>query len=394
MGVVQADTAPAAVETVRAAPAKDVKKPSCLANSMQFIMFIGMTLIIACTPIIQERALMVDGKKRSGNSKYMGSSVQWVQFLVSWLVAQAICAIRHGKKGLLECWDMHGVLVLFPISAAFSITGILDMKSVGYIDPSFKKVLDQSKLLITAILNVAVLKRFLSTVQWITVSGVTLGVIAFCLQKFAMAKHGSAGSTALLGVLMAIFTAVLSAGAGVAADFTYKKVKYGLITQIAQGRFSAMIIAFIIQVVECFFTYDPVNQKNYWQYFPFGGTYGGWDSFTFFLVGWMIIKDWFTTWVLKNLDSLWKAMGAAVALPTNYIVCIILGIQNFNAVIFMLVLIVMVDTVGFSMQKREEKQNNGTIKALKKEIEALKSKTATIEFGQAEPEVEPIKEAA
>eukprot|EP01068_Selenidium_serpulae_P021026 Selendium_serpulae@DN957_c0_g1_i1.p1 len=317
-------------------------------KALQVVIFFLMVAMMGLTPIVKINALTVVDEygNLTKQDKFLPSTVHTVHFGMSVLLANAISALWYGVQGLKDCWNREAIGMISPVSIIYAVGESMEIITLQFISGPFWKILNQLKLPLTAIVGAFALNRKQTILQWLLILGVTVNVYGYFL-----VTQQAGGS--LFGTLLGVFNVLIITMAGILADVIYKKVEYPFVAQMAQGRLSSAVASVGVLIVYCYGV-QVTTGENQWQYIFFGGKHGGWDYTTIILANWLLIKDWSVTFVLKNFDSLWKAMGTALALIITFFADIIIFGSPFKPILFMFLASVGLNVAAFSITKKTQ----------------------------------------
>eukprot|EP00382_Lankesteria_abbotti_P003971 CAMPEP_0113848148 /NCGR_PEP_ID=MMETSP0372-20130328/2297_1 /TAXON_ID=340204 /ORGANISM="Lankesteria abbotti" /LENGTH=138 /DNA_ID=CAMNT_0000817561 /DNA_START=232 /DNA_END=648 /DNA_ORIENTATION=+ /assembly_acc=CAM_ASM_000359 len=134
-------------------------------------------------------------------------------------------------------------------------------------------------------------------------------------------------------------------------DVFYKSIDYPLYIQVPQGRVTSLVCGMLMVLYTCW-------AENQWHLFMFGG----WTWRTVFLAVWLAAKDWVASFVLKHLDSIYKALAGIVALCIAYILDIMFQGREVDAVSMSFIIGVMLNVLAFALVKRDNSKAGQRLK--------------------------------
>eukprot|EP00920_Eleutheroschizon_duboscqi_P040245 GHVT01096486.1.p1 GENE.GHVT01096486.1~~GHVT01096486.1.p1 ORF type:complete len:432 (+),score=57.27 GHVT01096486.1:752-2047(+) len=335
-------------------------------------------LINAFNPAVAKFSYSLDDGS-SGKKKYATTTVTTISFVISFAIAQILSVVMYGVQSWKDCYNIRGILWIAPVSIGYSISEFLGLFALSMVSPIVYSIIRKARLLFTVIFARVLLGRKRSTVQWLVVIALTIAILGFTLFGFSDPKAAGV-QIDLLGVILVICNILLSVLNSLYADWVYKKLKFPMIVQICQGRITSAIASLIVAVTH-------ISVEGWWQYGFFGGPEGGWDWRVGILVMWFVFRDWISTFILKNLDAVWKALASAAAVVIVYILDTTLFSKTKpNATLFCIIAVVAVDVLLFAI----DGVNQGKVK---KEKESLKKLLAPEVREELEAE-ERLKAAA
>eukprot|EP01069_Polyplicarium_translucidae_P012533 Polyplicarium_translucidae@DN5297_c0_g1_i1.p1 len=304
--------------------------------AVQAVIFVSMVFMLGLTPIVKQKALW---NEASGQKEllFISQSPYVVHFGTSVVLGNLGAFATEGLGGLADCWDVKALLLLFPVSALYALGESTEMQVLAHLDGTTWKILNQLKLPFTAFAGFCLFNRRPKAIQW-----VLIGVLTATICGYSMASSRSVDlSPDVFGMTIGVMNVIVSTSAGVLADVMYKKLRFSFIIQIAQGRLIGCLLT-IAMMVTVMWKRDELGS------IPF---FAHWNWRVVILVGWLLMKDWLVTFVLKNMDALWKAIGTALGLCVTYSAELMFMERRFDAVLFAFVIIVVLTTVAFTMAR-------------------------------------------
>eukprot|EP00917_Polyrhabdina_sp_WS-2016_P015623 GHVP01033959.1.p1 GENE.GHVP01033959.1~~GHVP01033959.1.p1 ORF type:complete len:435 (-),score=65.44 GHVP01033959.1:618-1922(-) len=309
---------------------------------IQVGIFVSMVFLLGFTPLVKIQALW-DAALNRKVAHFVGQTPYIAHFSMSVVLANVIQLSTQGLKGVKDCWDWKAFLVMLPVSAIIGFAEQMEMVTLVHIDGTMWKILNQVKLPLTALIGWGFLGRKQTPVQWTLIGSVSIAIMTYC----SVSAGASAASISTFGIILGLTNVFLATTGALVADVMYKKVKHGFLPQIAQGRLAAAL------VVTAVMTYDVAKEGVWWK-LPFYG----WNFRVLLLTIWLLMKDWSVTFVLKNLDSMWKALGTALGLVVTYFGEILLMGRPMDTTQFLIVLIIVMNIMVYAMTKVQRNEYN------------------------------------
>lgn len=258
------------------------------------------------------------------------------------------------QAGLRKCYDPKSLSILAPLGAIYSVGDCLEMKAMSSMDGAAYQLLSQSKLVVTALLMWAAKGHSggQSPVQWSVLVTMSLGMSMFMLCRTAAeaprsvtmgGKSRNSGGD-ILGAFTVLCKVFVSCLAAVTADkFLKKRTKLPIYAQLCHGMlgwgFASLLLAAAVEP-------------------SLGSLISGWSSATVLVMLSFVVKMLLTMGVLKELDSLLKNIGEAVAVLVIYFATVLSpqADTEFEFRTFLAMLIVVASVLTYVLLRQDEEK--------------------------------------
>jgi len=287
--------------------------------------------------------IIIDISKTDGKLPYGKATPCVINSAVDIALGNLIALALGGIKGLKQCWDPAPLKVFSAIAVLYAFGDFLEMVSMSVMGGAAYQILLQSKLLITACIIWALRGQRQTPLQWNVLLTIVLAMSAFVLvdDSPSQAPFQTIG---LLFVLAKVFFSCLCA---VLTEKYLKEYKsMPIYVQIAQLKFAWLWTSLLLTL-----TFDKGVTEN--------GFFDGWDNRTVVVAISWVCKGWTTFLVLKNLDSVLKNIGEAVAILVIYLFDVVVADalseyipvqgKDFRLSVFLMVLVVVLTVVTYTM---------------------------------------------
>mmetsp|Transcript_82734 Transcript_82734/g.146073 ORF Transcript_82734/g.146073 Transcript_82734/m.146073 type:complete len:340 (-) Transcript_82734:157-1176(-) len=309
------------------------EKPGLSKTAFAFAIFVAVR---SFHPII------IDISKTDGRLPYGKATPCVINSAVDIVIGNAIAFLIGGMPGLKQCWDPVPLKVFSSIAVVYAVGDFLEMQSMSVMGGAAYQILLQSKLLVTALIVWYVRGMRQTALQWNV-----LVTIALAMSAFVLVGDSSEGSFQPIGLLFVVAKVFFSCLCAVLAEKHLKAFKeIPIYAQVAQLKFAWLWMSLFLTL--CFD--GNVREQGFWT---------GWDSRTVVVAISWVCKGWSTFLVLKNLDSVLKNIGEAVAILVIYVfdvaiadaVSDILPVTGkpFRLPIFLMVLVVVLTVVTYTL---------------------------------------------
>jgi hypothetical protein len=253
-----------------------------------------------------------------------------------------IVAASRGQLNLIFNKDtVNNLFLFFPVGCAFSLTSYLQIVIFGFIPSDVFKVLEQSRLLVTAILSLGVFGRRQSLASWNALVAISFAAVIYGqIQKMEqdMNGKGSGSSTAnnyAVGLLLTVFFVITQCGAAIYSEALMKSshhtpfyvqkffletssVPFSIFTSVfLNGKLKELLerMGFDARGLE--------SKVNYFQ----DGPFAGWNHTVVIFFAFFVLKSWCSGLLTKQMSSLAKQLCSVTSVGLVYFFLKIHGIN-------------------------------------------------------------------
>eukprot|EP00440_Ansanella_granifera_P061860 gb/GFBE01067067.1/.p1 GENE.gb/GFBE01067067.1/~~gb/GFBE01067067.1/.p1 ORF type:complete len:338 (+),score=92.72 gb/GFBE01067067.1/:1-1014(+) len=287
--------------------------------------------------------IIIDISKTDGKLPYGKATPCVVNSAVDIVIGNGIAYLVGGMPGLKQCWDPVPLKVFSAIAVIYAFGDFLEMQSMSVMGGAAYQILLQSKLLVTAMIVWYLRGQRQTKLQWNVLVTIALGMSAFVLAG----DNSGEGSFKPIGLLFVVAKVFFSCLCAVLAEKHLKAFKdIPIYAQVAQLKFAWLWVSLLLTL--CFDS--NVRQDGFWN---------GWDSRTAVVAVSWVCKGWSTFLVLKNLDSVLKNIGEAVAILVIYIFDVLIADavsdilpvhgKEFQLSAFLMVLVIVLTVVSYTL---------------------------------------------
>ena len=270
-----------------------------------------VALTLTCFTCSQ--GLLMEGSKVGGKYPYNSATVpllaEFTKLIMSLVLLRG--AYKKDPKGTIMTTEWKSIM-LYPIpSIIYLFHNNVQFYTMAYVDAATYQILGNLKIVTTGILFRFALKKKLSRTQWVALllltTGATVSQINGCKGEMLAAP--------MMGYVLGLLSAMLSATAGVYTEFLLKKNNDNLYWQNVQlYGFGAIFNALRL-------TYDDVNsgfENGFWLQ---NGFYG------YNLVTWLIVINFsfsglFVSWLQKFADTIVKVYATSSAMLLTLVLAV------------------------------------------------------------------------
>jgi len=272
-----------------------------------------LMVALTLTVFTCSQGLLMEGSKVGGKYPYNSATVPLLAEFTKLIMSLALLRSAYQKdpKGTLMTTDWRTIM-MYPIpSIIYLFHNNVQFYTMAYVDAATYQILGNLKIVTTGILFRFALKKHLTRTQWVALllltTGATVSQINGC--------KGEVLSAPMMGYLLGLLSAALSATAGVYTEFLLKKNNDNLYWQNVQlYGFGALFNAIRL-------TYDDFNagfDNGIWVQNGFYG-YG--------LITWLIVLNFsfsglFVSWLQKYADTIVKVYATSSAMLLTLVLAV------------------------------------------------------------------------
>jgi len=278
-------------------------------------------------------------KGESKQFDFLPSTILVVAQLGCVLTALAMTAQFHGFEACVRGFSPSGMKYFVIVGFWYAAGDVFEMEANKYMDPATYTVLSQSKLIITAILMIFLMRKMQTQLQWSILIVTTLAMGQYCVLKGDSIKDG------YVGIILALLKVVISCYVAVLNERAMKQQDEVFLVQFVQVKATQMLWAAAYSIVR---DYKGITQE---------GFFGGYDERTWILIfGGFVVKALLTQYIIKILDSLLKNITEVLAVLLVYFATIFFLKGEFVLSQFISVLTVMLAVYSYVLTKKGAKK--------------------------------------
>jgi len=277
--------------------------------------------------------IIIDASKTGGRLPYGKATPCVVNSAVDIVLGCFLAFLFGGVEGVRQCWDPVPLKVFSSIAVLYAFGDFLEMVSMSVMGGAAYQILLQSKLLVTAFIVWALRGQRQTMLQWNVLVTIAMGMSAFVLVD----DSPSQAPFRPIGLLFVVAKVFFSCLCAVLAEKYLKAFKdVPIYAQVVQLKFAWLWVSLALTLA-----FDGnVRQR---------GFFDGWDGRTVVVAVSWVCKGWTTFLVLKNLDSVLKNIGEAVAILVIYLFDVVVADKEFRLSVFLMVLVVVLTVVTYTM---------------------------------------------
>jgi hypothetical protein len=305
--------------------------PKAIGPVMELVVFFIFVLVRAAHPVViaESKATLEDG---TVGFPYQSSStviVMTVSMCIGFLIQ---CYALGGKQQFASIWESRPFIIFSINGIVYALGDYLEMSAIGGLPAAAYQILQQSRIILTALLMIPAKGLYQTRLQWtllaiLTFSMSTYMIIASGKKKASTESSDVDTSTLITGAIFAFLKVIISCVGAVISDKYMKEFKSDP-THVCIAR---TFVARAIAIVALSFTQD-VWVK---------GFFSGWNAMTIATTASFIVKSVSTLYIVALLDSILKNIAEAFSVLVIYAFDVICIGKPFEIASFLSVLVVV-----------------------------------------------------
>jgi drug/metabolite transporter (DMT)-like permease len=303
--------------------------PKGISPAMETIIFFFFVLVRAAHPVV------IAGSKTEVNGKlgfaYQSSStviVMTVSMCMGFLIQ---CYALGGKAQFATIWDSRPFIIFSINGIVYALGDYLEMSAIGGLPAAAYQILQQSRIILTALLMIPAKGLYQTRLQWTLLAILTFAMSTYMIIASGKKDSGSSSSadnsTLIVGTIFAGMKVVISCVGAVISDKYMKEFKSDP-THVCIAR---TFVSRAIAIVMLSFT------QSIWT----DGFFSGWDAMTIAVTASFIVKSVSTLYIVALLDSILKNIAEAFSVLVIYAYDVLAVGKPFQIATFLSVLVVV-----------------------------------------------------
>jgi drug/metabolite transporter (DMT)-like permease len=303
--------------------------PKAIGPVMELVVFFIFVLVRAAHPVvIASSKTEVDGKLQFAYQSSSTVIVMTVSMCIAFLVQ---CYALGGKQQFGTIWESRPFIIFSINGIVYALGDYLEMSAIGGLPAAAYQILQQSRIILTALLMIPAKGLYQTRLQW-----TLLAILTFAMSTYMIIASGKKdgektvetdSSTLVMGTIFAFLKVVISCVGAVISDKYMKEFKNDP-THVCIAR---TFVARAIAIVLLSFTQDTWVK----------GFFSGWDAMTIAVTASFIIKSVSTLYIVALLDSILKNIAEAFSVLVIYAYDVLAIGKPFEIATFLSVLVVV-----------------------------------------------------
>merc|ERR1712196_719986 len=242
----------------------------------------------------------------------------------------AQCFALGGKEQFATIWESRPFIIFSINGIVYALGDYLEMAAIGGLPAAAYQILQQSRIILTALLMIPAKGLYQTRLQWTLLAILTFSMSTYMIIASGKkeAKSGDADmSTLVMGTIFAFLKVVISCVGAVISDKYMKEFKNDP-THVCIAR---TFVSRAIAIVMLSFTQDVWTK----------GFFSGWNAMTIAVTASFIIKSVSTLYIVALLDSILKNIAEAFSVLVIYAWDVLAVGKPFQIATFLSVLVVV-----------------------------------------------------
>jgi hypothetical protein len=317
--------------------AKEVP-PKGIGAKMELIVFITFVFIRAAHPVvIGASKTEVDAESGKKTFPYQTSSTVIAMTVGLCIFTMFFCFAKGGMTQFMSIFERAPMIIFSVNGAVYALGDYLEMASLGGLPPAAYQIVQQFRIVLTALLLIPAKGQYQSRLQWTLLLMLMFGMSTYMCISAGDKTDSSAGSAdeVVVGLLFAMAKVLISCIGAVITDKYMKKFKKDP-THVCLAR---TYIARAITIVLLSLT------QEVWV----KGFFHGWDTMTVVVTGSFCVKSTSTIYIVALLDSMLKNIAESYAILVIYAFDVLSpwGGKSFDAATCMAVFVVVATCTAY-----------------------------------------------
>jgi hypothetical protein len=314
-------------KTAKEAPPKEI---GAATELMIFFLFV---LVRAAHPVViaSSKTTLPDG---SLGFAYASSSTVIVMTVSMCLAFLVQCYAIGGAEQFATIWESRPFIIFSINGIVYALGDYLEMAAIGGLPAAAYQILQQSRIILTAVLMIPAKGLYQTRLQWTLLAILTFAMSTYMIIASSNKKPSSSESSStsdasqlIMGTIMAFMKVVISCLGAVISDKYMKEFKKDP-THVCIAR---TFVSRALAIVALSFT-QPVWQQ---------GFFNGWNAMTIGVTASFIIKSVSTLYIVALLDSILKNIAEAFSVLVIYGYDVLCVGKPFDIATFLSVMVVV-----------------------------------------------------
>jgi hypothetical protein len=299
---------------------------------MELVVFFAFVFVRAFHPVVIDGSKKMNPETGKKEFLYQSSSTVIVMTVSMCIMTVGGCYVAGGAAQFKTIWEAKPFMVFSINGIIYALGDYLEMASISGLPAAAYQILQQSRIILTALLMIPAKGVYQTRLQWTLLSILMCSMSTYMViqsSKKASSSSSSSSSELFVGTLFAMAKVVISCLGAVISD-KYMKLYKNDPTHVCIARtFVARAIAILL--LSC--------TQDIWV----KGFFSGWDVMTIGVTISFIVKSVSTLYIVALLDSILKNIAESFAVLVIYAYDILAPWvdKSFDTATFLSVLVVV-----------------------------------------------------
>lgn len=240
------------------------------------------------------------------------------------------CYALGGKEQFGTIWESRPFIIFSINGIVYAVGDYLEMAAIGGLPAAAYQILQQSRIILTALLMIPAKGLYQTRLQWTLLAILTFSMSTYMIIASGKKEESSKTTdmaTLIMGTIMAFAKVVISCVGAVISDKYMKEFKNDP-THVCIAR---TFVSRAIAIIMLSFTQDVWTK----------GFFSGWNAMTIAVTASFIIKSVSTLYIVALLDSILKNIAEAFSVLVIYAWDVLAMGKEFQIATFLSVLVVV-----------------------------------------------------
>jgi len=335
-GATNADGKPASFLNPVGETAKTVP-PKAIGARMELIVFVAFVFIRAFHPVVIGASKTKEDENGKMVFPYQTSSTVVAMTVGLCIFTMFSCLAKGGKEQFMSIFEKEPMIIFSVNGAVYAFGDYLEMASLGGLPPAAYQIVQQFRIVLTALLLIPAKNQYQTRLQWTILLILMFGMSTYmCISSKGKADSSSGdASEVFVGLMFAMGKVFISCIGAVITDKYMKKFKKDP-THVCLARtfFARAIVIFLLSLTQDVWT---------------KGFFAGWDAMTVVVTTSFCVKSTSTIYIVALLDSMLKNIAESYAILVIYAFDVFTpwGGKEFDAATCMAVLVVVASCTAY-----------------------------------------------
>jgi hypothetical protein len=303
--------------------------PKAIGPVRELVVFFIFVLVRAAHPVV-----IAASKEDLGDGK-MGFAYQTSSTVIVMTVSMCMgfliqCYALGGKQQFATIWESRPFIIFSINGVVYALGDYLEMSAMGGLPAAAYQILQQSRIILTALLMIPAKGLYQTRLQWTLLAILTFSMSTYMIIASGKKEEKSAEAdmgTLIIGTIFAFLKVIISCVGAVISDKYMKEFKSDP-THVCIAR---TFVARAVAIVLLSFTQDTWVK----------GFFSGWNAMTIGVTASFIIKSVSTLYIVALLDSILKNIAEAFSVLVIYAFDVLAMGKPFEIASFLSVLVVV-----------------------------------------------------
>eukprot|EP00928_Gymnodinium_smaydae_P014844 TRINITY_DN1544_c0_g1_i12.p1 TRINITY_DN1544_c0_g1~~TRINITY_DN1544_c0_g1_i12.p1 ORF type:complete len:375 (-),score=99.76 TRINITY_DN1544_c0_g1_i12:395-1519(-) len=304
--------------------------PKAIGPMMELIVFGLFVLVRAAHPVVIAQSKTEDPETGKLGFPYESSSTVIVMTVSMCFGFLGQCYMLGGKEQFKSIWEPRPFIIFSINGIVYALGDYLEMAAIGGLPAAAYQILQQSRIILTALLMIPAKGVYQTRLQW-----TLLAILTFSMSTYMIIASGKKDDSAattdmgtlIVGTIFAFAKVVISCVGAVISDKYMKEFKNDPTHVCIARTFVSRAIAIVLLSLT----------QDVWS----KGFFSGWNAMTVAVTASFIVKSVSTLYIVALLDSILKNIAEAFSVLVIYGWDVLAMGKEFHIATFLSVMVVV-----------------------------------------------------